>query len=80
MVVIDVMQGWSKVQVSVSLSQMTNCKMFKLTDELFVLAAVKFMLYQILLQPKIKLKLVEEILAWDYSTHQKMLVTSHKLK
>lgn len=43
--------------------------MFKLSEELFVLAAVKFMLYQIILQPKIKLKLVEEILAWDYSTH-----------
>jgi hypothetical protein len=51
------------------LEQMNNLKMVKVNHNFVMLIAVKFCLYEVVFQPKLKLKLVEEVLAWDYSTH-----------
>ena len=59
---------------------MSNLKIFKIAENLFLIAGVKFILYQVVTVPKIRLKLIEEVLAWDYSTHQRMIVTSHRIK
>ena len=59
---------------------MSNLKIFKIAENLFLIAGVKFILYQVVTAPKIRLKLIEEVLAWDYSTHQRMIVTSHRIK
>ena len=69
LLLIDVAQSWSKAQLNVSLTQMSNLRLFKLSEDLFLIAGVKFILYQVVVQPKIRLKLIEEVLAWDYSTH-----------
>ena len=38
--------------------------------------AVKFTLYEVVEKPKLRLKLIEEIIAWQVYSHQKMLITS----
>ena len=59
---------------------MNNLKMVKVNENSYMLCAVKFTLYQVVLQPKLKLKLVEEVLAWNYSAHNRLLLTNHAYK
>jgi hypothetical protein len=67
--IINVHESFKKIPVRLELEQMNNLKMVKVNHNLVMLISVKFSLYEIVVQPKLKLKLIEEVLAWDYSTH-----------
>lgn len=67
--IINVLDSWKKIPLRMELEQMNNLKMVKVNHNFVMLIAVKFCLYEVVFQPKLKLKLVEEVLAWDYSTH-----------
>jgi len=55
--------------MKLELEQMSNLKMIRVNSDSFILAAVRLALYQVVLQPKLKLRLVEEVMAWGLSTH-----------
>jgi hypothetical protein len=67
--VVDIRQGWSQCHIKLELEQMSNLKMLRVDSDSFMLAAVRLALYQVVLQPKLKLRLVEEVMAWGLSTH-----------
>lgn len=52
----------------------------KVGEDKLLLTAVKYSLWQVVEHPKPKIKLVEEVLGWDYSSHQKTLVAGHEHK
>ena len=77
---LDIWQSWSKFVIQTDLDHISNVRLVKVDPSRFMIIAVKFTMYEVVTAPKLRLKLIEEIIAWQVYSHQKMLVASHQFK
>ena len=82
LLLVDVLKSLEKAEYKFGLEHLSQVKIFKLSHDQFFLASIQFKLLQIVPTSEsskdLKIKQVNEILTWDYSTHQKIIVVKHE--
>ena len=73
LLLVDVLKSIEKAEYKFGLEHLSQVKIFKLSQDQFFLASIQFKLFQIVPTSEgsqdLKIKQINEILTWDYSTH-----------
>lgn len=86
---IDTLTSWSKDIFKVNIENAAQTRLMKVADSQFIVHAMQFKLYDAqikrvsvdgIMTTTFKLKILRELLAWDYASHVKCQLIKHNLK